>query len=45
MEDFQFIFCVNFIDKILENVNVVSKIHQSPKQELTRIIFYLIMCW
>lgn len=35
MEDFQFIFCVIFISKILETVNVVSKVLQSHKQELS----------
>ena len=32
MEDFQFIFSVIFIGKILETVNVVSKVLQSPNK-------------
>ncbi|XP_025424688.1 zinc finger MYM-type protein 1-like [Sipha flava] len=41
MEDFQFIFSVIFIGKILETVNVVSKALQSPKQELSTAVSLL----
>jgi len=41
MEDFQFIFSVIFIGKILETVNVVSKVLQSPKQELSTAVALL----
>ncbi|XP_025418417.1 zinc finger MYM-type protein 1-like [Sipha flava] len=41
MEDFQFIFSVIFIGKILKTVNVVSKALQSPKQELSTAVSLL----
>lgn len=41
MEDFQFIFSVIFIGEILETVNVVSKVLQSPKQELSTAVSLL----
>lgn len=41
MEDFQFIFSVIFIGKILETVNFVSKVLQSPKQELSTAVSLL----
>lgn len=41
IENFQFIFSVIFIGKILETVNVVSKALQSPKQELSSAVSLL----
>jgi len=41
MEDFQFIFIVIFIGKVLETVNVVSKVFQSPKQESSTAVSLL----
>jgi len=41
IEDFQFIFSVIFIGKILETVNVASKVLQSPKQDLSTAVSLL----